>query len=142
MLARTLFLSGALAVLAATAGWSSDYASAPGRPRADFAQESRHGASRLPHELKIMWRKEEHPRLKAMPRDERKGWIKRQWASMTDQQKQTKLAELQKKWDALPENVRQHLIQKRQQRHEAHRFRRQDEGAPEQKGASSRMHSG
>jgi hypothetical protein len=61
---------------------------------------------------------------------------------MTDHQKQTKRAELQKKWDALPESVRQHLIQKREQRHEAHRERRQEQGAPEHQGGSPPKHSG
>jgi len=135
-------MSGALALLAATAGWSSDYGTASPAARPAVTHQYRQGGLRLPHELKVMWRKEERGRLKTMPRDERRGWLKRQWADMTDRQKHAKLAELQKKWDALPQDVRQHLIEKRESRREAHRVQHQKGDVTQPQDPGPAMHRG
>ena len=135
MSSRGLAVSGVLAILMASSAISDAYsATAPSHPKA--AREDRHAGFRLPRELKIIWKKEEHARLKAMPKDQRKGWLKTQWASMSDQQRHVKLAELQKKWDSLPQSVRQRLLERKQEKHEAHRMQR------EPGGTSSRAASG
>jgi acyl-CoA thioesterase len=82
-----------------------------------------HNGLRLPKELKMMWRQEERPHLKALPKDQRRGWIRARWGAMTEEQKQQKIAELQLKWNALPANVRQNLLEKKRQKHDAKRMR-------------------
>ena len=84
---------------------------------------------RLPRELKIVWKQEMHVQKKSMPREKRHGWLREQWASMSDQQKKTKIAELQAKWDSLPASVQQALKQKAEAhraRHEAKRGERSE----------------
>lgn len=128
MFVRALCVSALFAALAATSATAGgDYSA--GRPPASI-ERAQHGhrMAGLPRELKIMWRKEEHTRLKAMPKEERKGWLRRQWQTMSDSQRHRKIAELQAKWNALPQNVRQALLEKKREKREAWRMGR-TEGA-------------
>jgi hypothetical protein len=43
---------------------------------------------------------------------------------MSEPQKQAKIAELQAKWNALPANVRQALLEKKREKREARRMKR------------------
>src|SRR4051794_40381673 len=110
---RTLCLSGLVAAFAATSALSADYGDSRPSTAAGHYVPRRH-ADRLPFQLKIMWRREEHAKMRAMPREERHGWIRAAWSRMSEEQKQVKYAELQAKWDALPANVRQTLLEKKQ----------------------------
>ena len=76
---------------------------------------------RLPHELKLMWRQEERAYKKSLPKEQRHGWLKAKWAAMSDSQKHAKIAELQVKWNALPAKVREKLLERKRQWHEARR---------------------
>src|SRR3954452_20011452 len=117
MFIRALCLSALAVAFAAPTASSASYETG----HSTMAAHQRHnGGLRLPKELKMIWRQEEHGHLKAMPKEQRHGWLKTQWASMSESQKHAKMAELQAKWDALPETVRQHLIDKKRLRHEAH----------------------
>jgi hypothetical protein len=133
MSSRILGISTVFAVLLASSGIASSYDTATSSYRT-AAREHRQLGSRLPKELKMMWRNEEHARLKAMPKEQRRGWLKAQWASMSDQQRRIKMAQLQKKWDSLPENVRQRLLERKQERREARKMNRDGHGP----GSSSR----
>lgn len=77
---------------------------------------------RLPPELKIIWRREEHARLKSLPKEQRHGWLRSQWAAMTPQQRNKKLAELQAHWNALPANVRQTVLERQTERRQERRM--------------------
>src|SRR5436305_4121349 len=81
MLIRTVCLSAVVACVSATAALPSSYGENP--PRSTTQMLDRHGKLRLPRELKMVWRQEEHARLKAMPNTERHGWLKRRWAAMS-----------------------------------------------------------
>jgi hypothetical protein len=118
-----LLLSSLVLTFAATAALPSDYqAYPPSHSNAVYAQH-RHGI-RLPKELKIVWRQEERPAMKALPKEQRRGWLRARWESMSDQQRQTKIAELEAKWNAIPANVRQSLLEKKRQKHEAKRMQK------------------
>jgi predicted Fe-S protein YdhL (DUF1289 family) len=71
-----------------------------------------------------MWRQEMRGQLKSLPPGERRGWLHRQWASMSDGQRQAKLAELQAKWDAMPPKVRTALLDRAAAHQEARRAKR------------------
>jgi len=127
MSSRMLGLSTVFAVLLASSAVADTYgADASSYPTA--TRGHRQAGSHLPKELKIMWRNEEHARLKAMPKAQRRGWLKAQWASMSDQQRRIKMAELQKKWDSQPESVRQRLVEQKRERREARRMNREEGG--------------
>ena len=131
MSTRILAVSGAFAILMATSAIAYTSA-APAAAQSSVLRDHRHAGARLPKELKMLWRREEHGRLKAMPKEQRKGWLKARWASMSDQQKSAKFAELRKKWDALPQSVRQRMLERKREKREARRMHR------EQGGTSSR----
>lgn len=122
---RLLCLSGALAAFAATSALPADYGTHPPSSAAGQYLPRRH-ADRLPFQLKLMWRREEHAKLKAMPREQRRGWLRAAWSHMSEKQKQAKYAELQAKWNALPANVRQALLEKKRQKREARRMHMQN----------------
>jgi hypothetical protein len=133
MSSRIFGVSTVFAVLLASSAIAGTYGTAASSyPTA--TRGHRQASSHLPKELKMMWRHEEHARLKAMPKAQRKGWLKAQWASMSDQQRQVKMAELQKKWDSQPESVRQRLLERKQERREARKMNRDGHGP----GSSSR----
>jgi hypothetical protein len=135
MSTRILGISTILAVLLATSAIANAYGTtSPSYSTA--TREHRQAGSHLPKELKMMWRNEEHARLKAMPKAQRKGWLKAKWASMSDQQRQIKIAELQKKWDSLPESVRQRLLERKREKREARRMHHERGGMGS--GSSSR----
>jgi hypothetical protein len=92
----------------------------------------RRHADRLPFELKLMWRREEHAKLHAMPREQRRGWLRTAWSQMSEPQKQAKMAELQARWNALPPNVQQTLLEKKRQKREARRMQMQRGGQGKQ----------
>lgn len=86
----------------------------------------RHPAGRrmvLAPELKFLWRHEERPHLKALPREERHGWLRQHWTAMNEQEKAAKTAELRAKWNALPASVQTTLLEKIHDRREARRMR-------------------
>lgn len=112
----------------------------PTRSSAASMHQSRHNTLRLPKELKIVWRQEEHARLKAMPKEQRHGWLKRRWEAMNDHEKRVKMAELEAKWRALPADAREKILQKKQQRREARhaeRIQQTKNGAQESVPASA-----
>jgi hypothetical protein len=127
MSSRILGISTVFAVLLASSAIANTYGTAASSYPAG-TREHRQAGSRLPKELKMIWKNEEHARLKAMPKAQRRGWLKAQWASMSDQQRKIKMAELQKKWDSLPENVRQRLLERKHERREAHKMNREQDG--------------
>ena len=133
MLIRTLCLSGVVACVAATAALSNPYGENSSRPTAQMLD--RHAKLRLPRELKMVWRQEEHGRLKAMPKTERHGWLKRRWAAMSINDKEHKIAELQAKWDCLPFSVRQAMMQRKEQHREARRMQKAEMSATGQTSA-------
>jgi hypothetical protein len=121
MLIRPLCFSGLIALFASTSAFANNYGqSAPAYSAQMGGRHADH--MRLPLELKIMWHHEEHARLKGMPKEQRHGWLKRQWIAMTPTQKDRKIAELQARWNALPKDVRQMMLDKKQQKHEARRI--------------------
>lgn len=127
MSSRIFGISSVLVVLLATCAVANTYGTTPpSYPTA--ARDHRQTGPYLPKELKLMWRNEEHARLKAMPKAERKGWLKAQWVSMSDQQRQIKMAELRKKWDSLPDSVRQRLLERKREKREARRMHREQDG--------------
>ena len=130
MLIRALCFSGLVAVLATTAALSNDYG--PNPSSYSTQMNGRHaGRMRLPMELKIVWHHEEHARLKGMPKEQRHGWLKRQWLAMTPAQRSRKISELQAKWNALPKDVRQVMLEKKRQKHEQRQAQRaENQGAP------------
>lgn len=121
MLLRTFCCSGVVIGLVATSAVAMDYSTPQsGRPSVESGIYQRHrNGMRLPKELKMMWRQQERAHIKALPKDQRRGWLKAKWVAMTDQQKQTKIAELQAKWNALPTSVRENLLERKRQKHEA-----------------------
>jgi hypothetical protein len=131
MLFRTLCCSGIVFAVAVTGALSSDYSAAqPGRSSIESGVYRHHrNGLRLPKELKMMWRQEERPHLKAMPKNQRRGWLRAKWLGMTDQQKQVKLAELQSKWNALPASVRDNLLERKRQKREAKLMQRSGRGS-------------
>jgi hypothetical protein len=122
MLIRTLCLSGVVACVAATAALPSPYGENSSRSTAQILH--RHAKLRLPRELKMVWRQEEHAHLKAMPKAERHGWLKRRWAAMSISDREHKIAELQAKWNRLPSSVRQAMLQRKEQHREARRMQK------------------
>jgi hypothetical protein len=118
---RTLCFSGVAIALVTTGALATDYAAPhPGRPTVTGdVYQRHHNGLRLAKELKMIWRQEERPRIKALPKDQRRGWLKAKWLAMTDQQKQAKTAELQAKWNRLPASVRENLMDKKRQKREA-----------------------
>lgn len=121
MLFRALCYSGIVFGVAATGALGANSSAAQSSyPSIESSVYQRHhNALRLPKELKMMWRQEERPHLKAMPKDQRRGWLRAKWLGMTNQQKQVKLAELQSKWNALPVAVRKNLLERKRQKREA-----------------------
>ena len=123
---RVLVLSAASAALMGGAAMAQSPAGAP--PPAPMTQPYAHRPhahqARVPRELKIMWRQEARGQLKSLPPEQRRGWLHRQWASMSDGQRQAKLAELQAKWDAMPPNVRTALLDRAAAHQEARRSKR------------------
>ena len=118
---RMLCLSGVVAALVAGPALPADYgAQAPSNTVERF-QPRRH-AGHLPMELKIIWRQEERTHLRSLPREQRRGWLRAEWSRMSAPQKQAKIAELQAKWNALPENVRQTLLERKREKREARRM--------------------
>ena len=134
MLIRSLCLSGLVLGLAATAALPAEYQANP--PSNAVHQRYHHGI-RLPKELKVMWRQEERPKLKALPKEQRRGWIHARWQAMSDKERQATIARLQAKWDALPEKVRDAVLQRMRQKREA-RLMRRDEVGHNDKGYASR----
>lgn len=122
-LRRVAVVSVTMALLGMTPTW----AAAASQPPAAGVSGHQTGVRghRLSPELKMMWRKEVRSQLKALPREQRRGWFRTQWASMTDAQREAKVAELQAKWDALPSDVRQTLLERKRQRHERRWMRKQ-----------------
>jgi len=137
MLIRTLLLSTIVATLTATAALPSTYSANPPAQTGSHVSDRQIGKLRLPRELKIMWHREAHSQLKGMPKDQRHGWIKRQWASMSVSQRERKVAELRAKWNALPADVRQAMLQKKEQRREARRMQKAESGGGTRSGYQS-----
>ncbi len=134
---RTLCFSGIVATaLATTAALPSPYDQNSSVPSAHAVQRPA-GKLRLPRELKIVWHKEEHAHLKAMPKEQRRGWLKRRWAAMSMSDKEHKIAELQAKWNRLPADVRQAMLQRKEQRREARRMQKAEPNAPARRHARS-----
>jgi len=93
------------------------------------ASYHRHGRSErigLPPELKLLWRQEEKPHLKAMPKQERHGWLRAHWAAMSDKERKTKTSELEANWKSLPPTVKTAMLEKIRTRHEARRMRHEE----------------
>ena len=123
MLIRALFFSGLMATLASTATLANDYTQ--NAPAYSARMNGRHaGRMHLPKELKIVWRHEEHSRLKAMSKEQRHGWLKREWAAMTPAARNHKIAELQAKWNAIPKDVQQAMLEKKRQKREQRQVQR------------------
>jgi hypothetical protein len=138
MLSRSLCISALVLGLAGTSALSSEYQANP--PSTSKAMYSRHQhGTRLPRELKMVWRQEQRSKLKALPKEQRHGWLKAQWRAMTDKQREVKIAELETKWNALPANVRQSLMERKQQRHQARQLRKGDKQANQIGDESERM---
>jgi mRNA-degrading endonuclease RelE of RelBE toxin-antitoxin system len=129
---RTLFAPLVFASLLAAG--SALAASPTVNPAASSATARHHSGqlknSGLTRELKIMWHKEARAELKAMPKEQRKGWLRRKWGTMSEPQRQAKVAELQAKWNALPANVRQALLERKMQKREAHRMQSDRTNSP------------
>ena len=123
---RVLMLSAASAALMGGAAMAQSPAGAP--PPTPMSQPYAHRPhahqARVPRELKIVWRQEIRGQLKSLPPEERRGWMRHQWASMSDGQRQAKLAELQAKWDAMPPRVRTALLDRAAAHQEARRAKR------------------
>jgi hypothetical protein len=117
---RTVLASGAMVALLGTAAVAASSSPPPPQARSHSHEFKNSGLTR---ELKIMWHKEMRPELKAMPKEERKGWLRRKWDAMTAPQRRAKIAELQAKWNALPANVRQTLVERKMQKKEARQLR-------------------
>jgi hypothetical protein len=124
---RTLCFSGVAIALATTGALAADYAAPQPRHADSGVYQRHHNGLRLPKELKMMWRQEERPHMKALPKDQRRGWLKAKWLAMTDQQKQAKTAELQAKWNRLPASVRENLMDKKRQKREAKLMQRSEQ---------------
>jgi len=120
-----LLTSAAVPVLA------DPYSTQPGtvdtRPSHGHGQDERIG---LAPELKLLWRHEEKPRLKALPKQARHGWFRAHWAAMNDKERKAKAAELEAKWKGLPSTVQTAMLEKirdrREARHMRHEERRRD----------------
>lgn len=100
---------------------------------ADNLPGHRHGHGQrigLAPELKLLWRREEKPQLKALSKQERHGWLRSHWAAMSDKEKKAKTAELEAKWKSLPSTVQTAMLEKirdrREARHMRHEERRRD----------------
>lgn len=137
---RTLCLPALAFALLATSAVSAEYRQPAPTVASDYHRHHQKGL-RLPHELKLVWRQDERAHKKALPKEQRHGWLKAKWAAMSDSQKQVKIAELQAKWNALPASVREKLLERKRQKKEAHRAKKAerygtDGGAP----ASRSMH--
>lgn len=129
---RLLCLSGVVAMaLATTTALPSPYAQNSSVP-ATHAVQRPVAKLRLPRELKIVWHKEERAHLKAMPKEQRRGWLKRRWAAMSMSDKEHKIAELRAKWNRLPADVRQAMLQRKEQRREARRMQKAETSATRQ----------
>jgi hypothetical protein len=115
---RALCLSGFVAAFAATSALPADYNNNRPPPRTEQQQQfhPHHAGLRLPRPLKVMWRREERAHVRTLPAGQRRGWMRKRWAEMSDQQKRAKIVELQAKWNALPENVRQMLVERKRER--------------------------
>lgn len=121
---RAFYISCALAAaFAATPALSGSYDGNTYQSQPHMLHQHM-GNMRLPKELKIMWHQQERLHLKSMPRDQRRGWLKRQWAAMSTGQRERKVAELRAKWNALPTDVRHAILEKKQQHHEQRRMQR------------------
>jgi hypothetical protein len=131
MLLRTLCFSGLALALAATGVVAADYTpSGNGSPSIESGvYRDHHKGLHLAKELKMMWRQQERAHMKALPKEQRHGWLKAKWLAMTDQQKHAKIAELEAKWNALPASVRQNLLERKRQRREARLMERSGPGA-------------
>ena len=124
---RALCFSGVAIALATTGALATDNAaSRPGHPTVESGVYRHHHGLRLAKELKMMWRQEERTHMKALPKDQRRGWLKAKWLAMTDRQKQAKTAELQAKWNRLPASVRENLLDKKRQKREAKLMQRSE----------------
>jgi hypothetical protein len=124
---RTLCFSGVAIALVTTGALATDNAaSPPGHPTVGSSVYRHHNGLRLAKELKMMWRQEERTHMKALPKDQRRGWLKAKWLAMTDRQKQAKTAELQAKWNRLPASVRENLLDKKRQKREAKLMQRSE----------------
>ena len=116
-------------------------ATSPAGPASSaFALHRGHHGLRLPKELKMIWKREEHAQMKALPKAQRHGWLKQKWAGMTDQQRQVKIADLQAKWNALPATARQNLLERMRQKQEAHRMKKMERRASDESSTSSPPH--
>ena len=138
---RMLSLPALALSLMTTGGVAGEYRDNP-MPASVTYHHQKHAGLRLPHELKIMWRQEERANKKALPKEQRHGFLKAKWASMTESQKHAKIAELQSRWNALPENVRSKLLEKKKLRHEARRAQKSERyrDGGESASASRTMH--
>ncbi|MBV8800042.1 MAG: hypothetical protein JO208_09560 [Alphaproteobacteria bacterium] len=121
---KTLYTSALVLAIAASpalsfekAAYSADSSVAVGHHR------HLHGV-RLPRELRIMWHREERAKLKELPKEQRHGWLRAKWRAMSDAERHKKIAELEVKWKALPVKVREALLEKKRQKHEARQLRR------------------
>ena len=122
---------------------ASPYSAQPAAVDARAAHH-RHGPGQrigLAPELKLLWRREEKPRLKALPKQERHGWLRAHWAAMSDKERTAKTAELEAKWKSLPATVQTAMLEKirdrreaRHMRHEEHRRDRSGGHSQEQRG--------
>lgn len=136
MLIRALCVCGLVLAFAASPAVSSNSELRPASTSTQIGHRHE-GKLRLPRELRFMWRHEEHAHLKTMTKEQRHGWIRRQWAAMTPAQKERKIAELRAKWNGLPSNVRQTILEKKQQKRQARQMRRAEAGAGQSAGRNS-----
>jgi mRNA-degrading endonuclease RelE of RelBE toxin-antitoxin system len=125
---RTMFAPLAFAMLVASSALASNPAAAPLAPAATRHHGGEFKNSGLTRELKIMWHKEARPELKTLPKEQRKGWLHRKWDAMSEPERKAKVAELQAKWNALPANVRQALLERKKQKRQAHRMQSDRKG--------------
>lgn len=119
--------AASLLLLTAVPAVAGDYGAAPASQITTEGHRHRHGTRiALAPELKMLWRREEKPKIKALPKEERHGWLRAQWAAMSDGQRRAKAAELEGKWKALPSTVREAMLERIQDRREARRNRHHD----------------
>ena len=81
---RVVCLSGLLALFAMAPALPAPYADTRPPPTSAQYLPHRH-INHLNYQLKMMWRREERAHLHAMPRVQRRGWIRAEWSRMSDQ---------------------------------------------------------
>jgi hypothetical protein len=125
MVSQPLIILGLLGLLAASPAVADTYAPQPPSGTALHERHGERGRIQLSPQLKLLWRKEMKAQLKSMPKEQRHGWLRSQWAALSEQQKHVKTAQLEAKWKALPPSIQQAFLKKIREHREARRMRRQ-----------------